>query len=94
MLFQNMFFKLSSTCVFLQFEEDTSASLRAQLVPFLPFPSPDEGSVSEHAAAIFPGGPLLISLQLINFIAPSHRERLQEFSHHALHECVALRKQE
>lgn len=90
MLFQNMFL----SCVFLQFEEDTSASLRALLVPFLPFPSPDEGSVSEHAAAIFPGGLLLISLQLINFIAPSHRERLQEFSRHALHECVTLRKQE
>lgn len=94
MFFHNMFFKLSSTRVFLQYKEDTSASLRALLVPVLPFPSPDEGSVSEHASATFPGGPSLFLLQLINFIAPSHHEGLQEFSHHVLHEYAALHKQE
>uniref|UniRef100_A0A3Q1I1U0 Suppressor APC domain containing 1 n=1 Tax=Acanthochromis polyacanthus TaxID=80966 RepID=A0A3Q1I1U0_9TELE len=47
---------------------------------------------AKSGLATFPGGPSLISLQLINFILPCHRACLQEFSF--LHKCVALQTQE
>lgn len=81
--------KLSASVFVLQRAGDSPAPPCVLLPTLVPFPPLNVGSLSRHVAAASPGGPALISLQLINFISPSHRACLQEFSL-ALQNSVAL----